>query len=167
MDLLINAQGRCRQIYAADLSSAVWQKGYTHIRQEQQTVIVSLSLSPALVRLPTIEVTLDTIADINPRSTSVIIDENSRAATTFGANWRAACRWICELATASQHAQEAAIDTFQCMSEASMQREKFDDPEYIISATLKQYARCDPELLTREILEQLWEAGYDVRPNCL
>ena len=45
--------------------------------------------------------------------------------------------------------------------------ENLDDPEYIISTTLKQYARCDPELLTREILEQLWEAGYDVRPNRL
>ena len=165
MDLLINAQGRCRQICAVDLSSAVWRKGYAHIRQERRTVIVSFS--PALVRLPTIEVTLNTIADLNPRSTSVVIDERSRAATTFGTNWKAACRWICELAAASQHAQDASADTFRCMSEPSISPEKFDDPEYIISATLKQYARCDPEFLTREILEQLWEAGYDVRPNCL
>src|SRR4051794_40344320 len=111
MDLLINAQGRCRQICAVDLSNAVWRQGYAHIRQERRTVVVTLS--PALVRLLTIEVTLDTIADINPRFTSVSIDESSRAATTFGANWKAACRWICELATASQHGQEAAIETFR------------------------------------------------------
>jgi hypothetical protein len=165
MDLLINAQGRCRQICAVDLSNAVWRKGYVHIRQERRAVIVSLS--PELVRLPTIEMTLSTIADINPGFTSVIIDECGRAARTFGANWKAACRWICELATASQHTREAAINTFRYMPESIMQPKKFDDLEYIISATLKQYARCDPELLTREILDQLWQAGYDVRPNHL
>ena len=165
MDLLIDAQGRCRQICAVDLSNAVWRKGYVHIRQKRRTVVVSFS--PALVRLPTIEVTLTTIADINPRSTSLIIDESSATATTFGTNWKAACRRICELAIASQNTQDASADTSRCMSEPLISPENLDDPEYIISATLKQYARCDPELLTREILEQLWEAGYDVRPNCL
>src|SRR4051794_31609255 len=79
MDLIIDAQGRCRQICAVDLSNAVWQKGYVHIRQERRTVVVSLS--PALVKLPTIDMTLTTIAGINPRSTSLIMDESSATAT--------------------------------------------------------------------------------------
>jgi hypothetical protein len=163
MDLLIDAQGRCRQIWAVDLSNAVWRKGYVHIRQERRAVIVSLS--PALVRLPTVDATLTTIANMNPRSTSLIIDESSPAAVTFGANWKAACRRICELSTASQHSHEAPSDKFRHTPKYLGESEKLDDPEYIIFATLKQYARYDPELLTREILDQLWEAGYDVQPN--
>jgi len=146
-----------------DLSNAVWRKGYVHIRQERRTVIVSFS--PALVRLLTVEVTLTTIADINPRCTSLIIDENNAIAITFGANWKDACTRICELATASQNTQKTSTYTTRYGPEPLVNLENVDDPEYIISATLKQYARCDPELLTREILEQLWEAGYDVRPN--
>jgi len=61
----------------------------------------------------------------------------------------------------------AATHIIRCFPKSLIASENLDDPEYIISATLKQYARCDPELLTREILEQLWEAGYDVRPNRL
>jgi hypothetical protein len=40
-----------------------------------------------------------------------------------------------------------------------------DDPENIIAAALEEHDRCNPASLTRVILEQLWEAGYDVRPN--
>src|ERR1043165_1057511 len=109
MDLLIDAHGRCRQICAVDLSNAVWRKGYVHIRQERRTVIVSFS--PALVRLLTVEVTLTTIADINPRCTSLIIDENNAIAITFGANWKDACTRICELATASQNTQKTSTYT--------------------------------------------------------
>jgi hypothetical protein len=165
MDLLIDAQGRCRQICAIDLSNSVWRKGYVHIRQKRRAVVVSFS--PALVRLPTIEVTLTTIADINPRCTSLIIDESGATARTFGGNWKAACTRICELATASQNTQKTSTDTSRYRPKSLIASKNLDDPEYIISATLKQYARCDPELLTREILEQLWEAGYDVRPNRL
>src|SRR5215212_6985862 len=138
MDLLIDAQGRRRQIYAVDLSNAVWRNGYVHIRQERRTVVVSFS--PALVRLPTIDVTLTTIADINPRCTSLIIDESSATATTYGANWKAACTRICELATASQNNQNTSIDTPRYRPKPLIVSENLDDPEYIISATLKQYA---------------------------
>ena len=38
-----------------------------------------------------------------------------------------------------------------------------DDPERIIAATIGRHARGDVAALARAILNELWEAGYDVR----
>ena len=41
--------------------------------------------------------------------------------------------------------------------------EPLDEPERISAAVIERYARGDPIALARAILNELWEAGYDVR----
>jgi hypothetical protein len=38
-------------------------------------------------------------------------------------------------------------------------------PERIIVAVIKRYAKRDSAALARAILDELWEAGYDLRPR--
>ena len=42
--------------------------------------------------------------------------------------------------------------------------EPLDDPERIIVAAIELHARGNVAALKRVILNELWEAGYDVRP---
>jgi hypothetical protein len=65
---------------------------------------------------------------------------------------------------ASRRNEEAQTAALQLDAGRLMEPEVLDDPEHIIGAILKRDAQRDPESLTRAILEQLWEAGYDVRP---
>lgn len=39
------------------------------------------------------------------------------------------------------------------------------DPERVITAAIERYAKGDPAALAQMILNDLWEAGYDVRPR--
>ena len=39
------------------------------------------------------------------------------------------------------------------------------DPEKIIAQAIWRHARGDPEALARQILDELHEAGYEVRPK--
>lgn len=41
----------------------------------------------------------------------------------------------------------------------------YPDPEAIITETIYKHARGDIERLARAIIEELWEAGYDIRPR--
>jgi hypothetical protein len=38
------------------------------------------------------------------------------------------------------------------------------DPERIVARAIELHAKGDPDALARAILNELWEAGYDVRP---
>lgn len=163
MNLLIDARGRRRQGGAAHLSCAIWRKGFIHIRGEKRGVVVSLS--PSLVKGPTLAAAVYAIADLNPKDTSMILEKSNSVAVVFHADWKTACREICELVAASRCIEKAQTAAFRRDTELSTEPDVLDDPEHIIGATLKNHPQSNPELLTREILEQLWEAGYDVRPN--
>ncbi len=39
------------------------------------------------------------------------------------------------------------------------------DPERIIAAAIERDAKSNPAALARAILDELWEAGFDVRPR--
>jgi hypothetical protein len=41
--------------------------------------------------------------------------------------------------------------------------EPLDEPERIIAEVIERHARSDVAALARAILNELWEAGYDVR----
>jgi hypothetical protein len=47
--------------------------------------------------------------------------------------------------------------------------ESQDDAERVILAAIRRHSKGDPAALARAILEQLWEAGYDVtrRPDTI
>jgi hypothetical protein len=162
MDLLIDTQGR-QQKCADHLPCAVWRKGFIHIRKEKQEVVVSLS--PTLVRGPTVAGAVYAIAEMRPKCTSLIMEKSDGVAIIFDEDWKAACRRLCELVAGGQHDREEQTTAFGNGSEPPPEPEECDDPEQIITATLKRHVACSPEVLTRAILEQLWEAGYDVRPN--
>jgi len=163
MDLLIDAQGHRQQKCAIGLSCAIWRKGFIHIRKRKREIVVSLS--PALVKGPTVAGAVYAIAEMNPKFTSLIVGKENCAAIVFDANWKDACKWICELVATDQHIQEAEMAASRHSVEPRMESKELEEPEHIIVATLKQHGQCNPESLTRMILEQLWEAGYDVRPN--
>jgi hypothetical protein len=40
-----------------------------------------------------------------------------------------------------------------------------DEPETIIAATVKRCAPRSADALAQAILEELWDAGYEVRPK--
>jgi ribosomal protein L31E len=44
-----------------------------------------------------------------------------------------------------------------------------DETERLIAASLERHTKADPARIARAILEELWEAGYDVvrRPNII
>jgi hypothetical protein len=163
MSFLIDARGRRQQRYAIDLSCAIWRKGCVHIREEKQGIIVSLS--PLLVKGPTLAAAVYAIAEINPQYISLILENSNCIAVVFHADWRTACKRICELVAASRHPEEMHAVALRGGAETLTESEALDDPEQIIAATLKRHLQGNPESLTRQILEELWEAGYDVRPR--
>jgi hypothetical protein len=163
MDLLIDAQGHRQQKCAIQLPCAIWRKGFIHIRKEKRGIIVSLS--PALVKGPTVAGAVYAIAEMNPEFTSLIIEKENCVAVVFDTSWKAACRRICELVATGQHIQGSQMAAFRHSVEPSIEPEELEEPEHIIASTLTQHSQCNPESLTRMILEHLWEAGYDVRPN--
>jgi hypothetical protein len=163
MNLLIDRGGRRHQRGAVDLSSAIWRRGFIHIREGKRGIIVSLS--PSLVKGPTLAAAVYAIADINPKHTSLIIEKSSCTAIVFYTDWKAACRRICELAATSRCIEKAQTAPLCSNAEFSTETEVLDDPEHIIDTTLKCHVQGNPESLTREILERLWEAGYDIRPS--
>ena len=163
MNLLIDARGRRQQRGAVRLSCAVWRKGFIHIREEKRRIVVSLS--PSLVKGPTLAAAVYAIAEMNPEYTSLILEKGNCVAIVFDADWRTACKRICELVAAGRHGEDEQIAAFRDDAEPAAEPEELDEPEQIIAAALKHHPRRDPAALTRQILEQLWEAGYEIRPT--
>ena len=142
MNFLIDARGRRQRSYAADPSCAIWRKGFVHIREEKRGIVASLS--PSLVKGPTLAAAVYAIAELNPQYISLILEKSNGIAVVFHADWRTACKRICELVAASRNPEETQTGTFREGIETLMEPKELDDPEQIIAATLKHHVQCNP-----------------------
>jgi hypothetical protein len=162
MDLLIDTRGRRRQRCSARLPRAIWREGFIHIRNERRRVVISLS--PTLVKGPTVAAAVYTIAEIDPMYVSVIVEKHDCVTIIFYTDWKTACRRICELVSLSRRSEQPQNTGFRCGIGPLTESEALGDPEHIIGAALNRHVQSNTESLSRIILEQLWEAGYDVCP---
>lgn len=162
MELLIDDHGNASETVDGAIYDAVWKRGFIHIRQAKRSVIVSLC--PELVNGTTVTAALYEVADLRPARVCVITNHADSVAEVF-AECKDALRSICEIvSTGGRQSRGHSYHSHHNPGRLAPPVPE-DDPESIIAIAVKRHVKGDPEALAQALMEQLWEAGFDIRPR--